>query len=408
MYLKIHKHSPLIFLALLLMLIFCWIEVDLYAPAFPQIRRFFGTTEEMIQMTLSVNFIGYFITSLVVGPLADSYGRRPVLLGGSMVFVAGSLVCALAPSLPVLLAGRLLQGVGVSAPTSLALTVIGDLYEGDKQVKLFSLMNSLVTITMAAAPILGAWLGEAYGWRANFMVILGGSALATLGVLVILPESHPPERRLPFSPGTLAANYATLLRSRTFLATVFGLVFLTTPYFVFISIIPFLFLETLGLPMARYVYFQGVVVGLFALLSLLVPSLVGKVDSRRMTLGSITLSLAAACLLCLHALFLPDAAPGITALMCLLVVGMVWPCGCIFASVFEQFPDLKGSACALFSSVRMLVMASAIACSGHFYRDSFKTVGVQILVQVAIGFWLLRYAQKATGYRVGQAATPMH
>ena len=207
---------------MLVLLIFCWIEVDLYAPAFPQLRRFFQTTEEMIQMTLSLNFLGYFTASLMVGPLGDSYGRRPVILAGSCVFILGSLLCVLAPSLPWLLAGRLLQGLGVSAPTSLALTVIGDLYQGDKQVKLFSLMNSLVTITMAGAPILGAWLSESFGWRANFMVILA------------------------------------------------------TPYFVFIATIPFLFLETLRLPMSQYVYFQGVVVGLFALLSLMVPSLVGK------------------------------------------------------------------------------------------------------------------------------------
>jgi len=181
---KISKNSPLIFISLLVLLIFCWIEVDLYAPAFPQLRRFFQTTEEMIQMTLSLNFLGYFTASLMVGPLGDRYGRRPV--------------------------------------------------------------------------------------------ILAGSALATFGILLFLPESHPAENRLPFSLGLLGENYGALLRSRFFLTTVFGLVFLATPYFVFIATIPFLFLETLRLPMSQYVYFQGVVVGLFALLSLMVPSLVGK------------------------------------------------------------------------------------------------------------------------------------
>jgi len=359
-------------------------------------------------MTLSLNFLGYFTASLMVGPLGDSYGRRPVILAGSCVFILGSLLCVLAPSLPWLLAGRLLQGLGVSAPTSLALTVIGDLYQGDKQVKLFSLMNSLVTITMAGAPILGAWLSESFGWRANFMVILAGSALATFGILLFLPESHPAENRLPFSLGLLGENYGALLRSRFFLTTVFGLVILATPYFVFIATIPFLFLETLRLPMSQYVYFQGVVVGLFALLSLMVPSLVGKVDSRKMTLGSIYLSLSASFLLCLHALFLPDGAMAITLLMCLFVMGTVWPCSCIFTVVFEAFPGLKGSACAMFSSIRMIVMASAIALSGHLYNDTFKWVGVLMFIQVLTGFHLLLYAQRMGGFQVGKESLPMH
>ena len=406
MHLKIAKDSPLIFLALLLLLIFCWIEVDLYAPAFPQIRRFFDTTEAMIQTTLSVNFLGFFVTSLFIGPLADSLGRRPIILAGAFIFVAGSLVCVLAPNLPVLLFGRLLQGIGVSAPAGLAMTVIGDLYQGDKQVKLFSLMNSLVTLTMAGAPILGAWLSERFGWRANFMVILAGSVLATLAVLFFVPESHRPEERSPFSLGRLGQSYATLLRSRFFLATAFGLVLLATPYFVFIATIPFLFLETLRLPMSQYVYFQGAVVGLFALLSLLMPALVGKVDSRKMTLWSISLSLAASVLLALHGWFLPDSPLGLTLLMCLFIAGIVWPCCCVFAVVFAAFPELKGSACALFSAIRMMVMAAAIALSGHLYDDSFKPVGLLIFVLVLAGFPLLLAAQKSSRFQVSRAATP--
>ena len=406
--LKIPKTSPLIFISLLALLIFCWIEVDLYAPGFPQIRQHFKTTEAMIQLTLSLNFLGYFVSSLIVGPLADSVGRRPVLLGGSLLFVLGSLLCVLAPSLPMILLGRLIQGFGVSAPTTLAMTVIGDLYTGDKQIKLFSLMNSLVTITMAGAPILGAFLSETYGWRANFLLILLGAVGSTLGIYAILPETHEPQHRLPFSLRRIGQNYATLARSRFFLATALGLVLLATPYFVFIATIPFLFLETLRLPMSQYVYFQGAVVGLFAALSLGVPSLVGKVDARRMTLASISLSLASALLLGLHGLFLPDAALGITAIMCLYIAGIVWPCSCVFTAVFAAFPELKGSACALFSALRMGVMACGILVSGHLYDDTFKPVGILIFLMALAGFPLLLSAQRQTAFRIGAEPNALH
>ena len=248
MHRRIPRDSPLVFTVLLVLLVFCWIEVDLYAPAFPQMRRAFGTTEAMIQLSLSLNFLGYFVSSLVVGPLA---------------------------------------------------------------------------------------------------------------VALLLPESHPPHRRMPFSPARMLRSYGTLLGNRRFLFLVFGLVFLVTPYFVFIATVPFLFLEALGLEMGQYGYFQGSVAGLFAFLSLLVPFLVGRTDSRRLTLGSITLSLAASVLLALRGWLLPDSALGLTVLMALLVAGMVWPCSCVFAQAFESFPDLKGSACSLFSAIRMGVMAGA-------------------------------------------------
>jgi len=402
------RPGHLIFFALVLLGIFCWIEVDLYAPAFPQLRQAFGTTEAMIQWTLSINFIGYFVSSLFVGPLADSYGRRPVLLAGCGLFIAGSALCLVAPSLPLLLAGRLLQGLGVSAPTTLALTIIGDLFQGDKQVKLFSIMNSMVTLTMAAAPLAGAFLSERFGWRANFGLIFGGGALASLLVALVVPESHPREHRQPFSLRSMGENYGTLLASRQFLGTALGLVLLATPYFLFIATIPFLFLETLALPMARYVYFQGAVVGLFAVLSLLVPTLVGRVDARKMTLASISLTLLGGVSLFLHSLLLPDSAMGITLLMCVFVAGIVWPCGCVFATLFEAFPELRGSASALFSALRMLVMAGAIALAGALYRDTFRSVAWLMLLLIAGGFLLVLYSQRRAGYRVGAQGPGLH
>lgn len=386
---RIRPTSLLVIAALLLLEIFCWVEVDLYAPSFPQIRQHFGTTEGMVQWTLSLNFLGYFVSSLVVGPLADSFGRRPILLAGSLLFVLGSLVCLLAPSLNLLLAGRLIQGVGVSAPTTLAVAIVADVYEGDRQMKINSLVNSIVTITMAAAPMAGAWLTGQFGWRSNFLLIFAGALAATVLVWLFVPETHGPERRKRFAPREILGSYRTLLSSGYFMSTTLGLVLTATPYWIFIATIPFLFQETLGVPMARYVVLQGSVVGLFSILSLGAPLLIGKVDTRRMLLGSLLVTLAASAALCLHALFLPDSATGITVLMCLFIVGIVWPSACFYAMIFAAFPDMKGSASSLCSAIRMLVMAGCIQLNSHLYGGSFRTVGVLIFMLVCLGFPLI-------------------
>jgi DHA1 family bicyclomycin/chloramphenicol resistance-like MFS transporter len=219
---RIPKGSALVIAALLLLEIFCWIEVDLYAPSFPQIRRFFGTTEEMIQWTLSLNFLGYFLSSLMVGPLADSLGRRPVVLGGAALFILGSLLCVAAPDLATLFAGRVIQGVGVSAPTTLAVTIVADVHDGARQARINAVMNSVVTVTMAAAPMAGAWLSERCGWRSNFMLIFAGALASTALIFVLVPETLGREKRQPFVPARILGNYGQLLRSPFFLSTALG------------------------------------------------------------------------------------------------------------------------------------------------------------------------------------------
>jgi len=85
----LHRESPWIPVILISILIGCWSELDLYAPSFPQMLDYFKTTNEMMQLTLSLNFLGFFVAALLCGPLADAYGRRPVILGGSLLFVLG-------------------------------------------------------------------------------------------------------------------------------------------------------------------------------------------------------------------------------------------------------------------------------------------------------------------------------
>jgi len=388
----VRKDSPLVPFCLLVLLIICWMEVDLYAPSFPQIRLYFNTTEEMIQWSLSINFIGYFFSSLLCGPLADSYGRKPIFVGGSLIFVLGSLLCVAAPNLETFLAGRLLQGLGVSAPTTIALAIIGDLYQGDTQVRMMSFMNSVITITMALAPIIGAYLSEAFGWRSNFMVIFAGSLIGTLIAIFILPETMDKDHRQRFSLPQVMKGYKKLITNKLFFSTTMGLALLVTPYFVFIAIIPFLFMDYLKLPLSQYVFYQGSVVALFALLSLAVPLLVGKFDGNKLNAWSSILSFVATVLLCLHGMFLPDQAFGLTALMCLYVVGIVWPSAFLFTATLEIYPELRGSASALFQALRMLMMAVAIFASGYFYEDKFLPVGVLILLLLVLALPLLLYS----------------
>jgi len=245
--------------------------------------------------------------------------------------------------------------------------------------------------------MMGAYISESFGWRANFTLIWLGAIFGTALCFVMLPESHEPEKRRPFAVKQLVRGYWTLLTDKLFMATTMGLVFLITPYFIFIAIIPFLFMEKLQLPLSQYVYYQGVVVGLFAALSLIVPLLVGKFDANRTSIKSIVISLAAATLLCLHGFFVPDNAFGITAIMCLLTASMVWPVSFLFTAAINFFPDLRGSAVALFQALRLFVLSGSVSLAGYLYEGEFRPVGAFILVLIALAVPLIVWAIRLQG-----------
>ena len=386
MLIKISKESVLIPAMLLVLLVVCWIELDLYAPSFPQIMHYFNTNEQAIQWTLSLNFLGFFITSLFCGPLADSYGRRPVLLVGTFTFVLGSLLCVFAPNMQVLLWGRLIQGIGVSAPVTVCITVIADLYQGERQMRLMSLMNSIITIVMAMAPIAGVFLTETWGWRSNFSVIAAGSLIGMGIVWLFLPETLPKEQRRSFSMGQLLKSYWILLTHREFMLMTMSMSFIGASYFLYVGVAPLLFMEEMGVSIHQYAYYQGFVVGMFALTSFLIPTLMKHFDVIKLTKQSLVMCFVTCSGALVQGLFFKDAPIPITLWMGLYAVAAAVPCCVIFTQAMDLFPDLRGSASSLLQALRMLFMSITTSIMGLIYNGFWLPASILIFLLVAAAF----------------------
>src|SRR5271154_4187660 len=114
------------FLTILLIQVLCGMEMDLFIPSFPELQSVFNLSPVLVQMTISVNFVAFCICSLFAGALGDRYNRRIILLMGLLIFVIGSVVCVIAPSFALLILGRALQGIGISAPAILSFPVLLD------------------------------------------------------------------------------------------------------------------------------------------------------------------------------------------------------------------------------------------------------------------------------------------
>jgi DHA1 family bicyclomycin/chloramphenicol resistance-like MFS transporter len=387
----------LIISILLILQMVCWSELDLYAPSFPLMKQFFDTDEQTMQLTLSLNFLGLFLSSLVCGPLADSFGRRRVLIGGMLIFTIGSVICVTAPNMGFMLLGRFIQGIGVSAPVTMTLAIVADLCQGDKQGRLLSLMNTSTTIVMAGAPILGVYLTESFGWRSNFFVIAVGSAIGCLLSATLLSETLAPEHRQRFHLKGIFAAYWKLALSPVFMGISISISALAAAYFTFIGLIPFLFMDQLGVSLHDYGYYQGAVVGSFAITSLFLSTLLRWFSSDQILRWSYYCILFSATALLIVGVMNWEHPLTITILMGFFGVGVAAPGSILFARAMDLFPELRASAASLATAIRLFVMAFATSLSGSLYDGRFLWIAVVLFV-LGVGSYLIVRRQLATTF----------
>lgn len=268
------------------------LSLTLYGPALPSIVADLGTSDAGGKLTMSVYFAAFAISQLICGPLSDRFGRRWVGVAFFAIYVIGSLVCAMAASLEVLLLGRLLQGFGVSAGGALSRAMVRDQFVGMEAVRILTLVNLILTVTPAIAPTLGSLIMLAGSWHLMFTIMAGfGLAVITLlgfGARETLPETA----RVPLVPRTVLVNYATLLRAPDFLMPALLLALAFGGFYAFAALLPFILIEEIGLTPFQFAMALLAQTGSFIIGNLVAGRLAHKLDGAQLiVLGLILLGM---------------------------------------------------------------------------------------------------------------------
>jgi len=323
------------------------LSLTLYAPALPTIVGDFATSDAAGKLTLTVYFAAFALAQLICGPLSDRYGRRTIGMAFFAIYVIGSLISALAPSLEVLFIGRFVQGFGVSAGVALSRAMVRDQFVGGEAIRILTLINLILTVTPAVAPTLGSIILLLGTWHFLF-VVMAGFGLAILALLgTSARETLPPEKRIPLQPKTIVANYLKLLSAPDFVFPSLLLCLVFSGFHGFTALLPFILIGDLGFTPLQFALAMLAQTASFVAGNLTVSYLSTRTSSDRLvTIAMILLGVSGLGFVILPSLF-PLSVVAIMAPIGLWMFGLAFVSPTATAAAMAGFGSIAGAAGAL-------------------------------------------------------------
>ncbi|MBS7455287.1 multidrug effflux MFS transporter [Microvirga sp. 3-52] len=264
--------------------------INMYLPSMPGMARALGVDFTTIQLTLSLYLAAMAIGQLIIGPLSDRFGRRPILLIGLSVFVFGSLICLTAQNAGVLIFGRVVQAIGGCAGITLSRAIVRDLYRRDQVASMIGYVTMGMAVAPMVAPTIGGVLDTFYGWRASFAFLVLFGSLALLFASLQLSETN--RNRGSVGDGDrLLPNYLALFRSRLFWGYSLATSFVSAMFFSFVAGAPYVVIEIMGRSPAEYGFYFALVPSGYILGNFVTARFAVTIGQNRMFLTGMTIGL---------------------------------------------------------------------------------------------------------------------
>ncbi|HEY6453621.1 MAG TPA: multidrug effflux MFS transporter [Steroidobacteraceae bacterium] len=377
-------------------------SIDAFFPALRAISQQFHLSSLQAQQTLTVYMLAYALASVLHGSLSDAIGRRRPVLVALAVYTAASIGCAAAANYPMLLVCRALQGLVAGAGQIIGRAIVRDHYEGAEAQRLMSMITMIFGLGPAAAPIIGGWVHALLGWRAVFgsMAVLGATLLVYTAYR--LPETCPPERRIPLHIGRLVRHNLAVLGHGEFvrLALASGLCFIALN--VYVGSAPAIVLDHWGLDETMFAALALPIICGYTLGAVMSGRLAGRVAPNRQARIGFRLLFAVTSLMLLLQ-FSGPSPPIYLQQLLLAAIGLglqlMYPI--LTLRILDLFPHARGSASSMQSFFSLLIATVTMGFVAPMLAASMRRIAGCSLAASGSGWLLWQLAQR---YRAAQRA----
>ncbi|MEG3657121.1 multidrug effflux MFS transporter [Arenibacter palladensis] len=343
------------------------------------------------QKFITMIFLGLGVGQLIFGPLSDSFGRKPIVYIGFALFCVASVICVLAPNLEWMIVGRILQGIGLSAPRTISISMIRDSYKGDYMAKIMSFVTAFFILVPIVAPAMGKFFLDHYGWESIFYMQL----VATLGVGVWFwrrqPETLKPEYKIEFSSHVFVDGFKELLRHRETMAFTIVSGLITGAFMVYLSSAQEVFEVQYGLADNFPFVFAGLAISV-GLSTLLNGTMVVKLGMRRLALIALTLFCTVS--IVYVGLFWNSRNPSLWILITFLAL-QFFTLGFLFGNLraiaMEPIGHIAGIGAAITGFISTMIAIPIATYVGSYIQDTILPLFVGFLVcgSISLGIFMM-------------------
>lgn len=342
------------------------LALNIFIPSMPNLVKSLNTTQSMAQLTLTFYLLSLAFAQLIVGPLSDKHGRRPILLLGILVYIIASLASAFATNIETLVLSRVFQALGGCSGIVITRAIIRDIYSKGRAAGILGYITMVVSLAPMLAPILGAYLDEWAGWRGSFYFV---AAFGVLIGFVALKSLHETNFNLikTLNLKSMPKQYASLLREPEYMGYAFSMSFNNAVFFSFITGAPFIIADVMHLTPATYAIYFMLVSGGYMFGNFLVGRLAAFVGTNKMiNIGNVAMTSGVIVAVYCYTLgfshpillFGPMGFIAISA-------GLISPNA--IAGLLDVKPEIAGTASGLSGFLQMMTAALATFLVGYFY-----------------------------------------
>jgi DHA1 family bicyclomycin/chloramphenicol resistance-like MFS transporter len=343
-----------------------------------------GASADEVQLTLSVYMFGWALAQLYAGPVSDRVGRRTALLWALVVFTAASLACALARDVHTLIVARFVQAFAMATVVVVPRAVVRDLHAGDRAAHMLSTMMMILSVAPIVAPLIGAELLTAFGWRSNFTVVALYGAVLWAAVRFGLPETLARRDAEALAPGTSLGNWGRALAARRYRGFLLAVAFSTCGLFAFLAGSAFVFVVGLGSGERAYaVYFGLVMLGCLAGAAV-ARRVVRRIGLERLIERGAQVELAAGAVMAALAWLGVREPLAVVVPMFVFMAAYMAVVPQATAGALTPFPEIAGSAASLLSFAQFVIAATAALVVGLAFDGTPRPMATGILAAAAL------------------------